>query len=120
MSDRAQARLRVFGQAGENHRDVITCVLAARAGYDHAGAVEPTAVAWRSECHRHLRPGREGRGAAKFYAVFMDDDRVGRKGQAGLPHFDGDLLQRPGALNCSSAHIAYSNMRITHLPNPSN
>ena len=91
MGHRAQARLGVLGQAGENHRDVITRVLAARAGYDHAGAVESAALAGRLQGHGHLRPSREGGGAAKFYAVFVNDDRVGRKKQAGLPRFDGDL-----------------------------
>lgn len=37
---RTQLRLRLFGEIREDHRDVVTCVLAAGAGNYDAGAME--------------------------------------------------------------------------------
>ena len=44
---RLQACLALFGQAREDHRNVITGVFVAGAGNDHPGALEPAVVARR-------------------------------------------------------------------------
>ena len=56
---------------------MIAGVLVAGAGDDNPRAVDLAAVARRLQGHGHLRPLGEGRGAAKLYAVFVDDHRVG-------------------------------------------
>ena len=100
-----KARLRALGHAGEYHRDLVTGVLVARAGNNHAAAIDPAIVHRRLEGHRHLGPRGKGRGAAEFDAILVDDDRAGGEVQPGLARLDGDLLQRAGIFNASRAHI---------------
>src|SRR5262249_27129701 len=73
---RGKARLGVFGQAGENHRNVKARVLAAGAGNNHAVAVNSPVVTGRLQSQSHFRPGRKRSSAAKFYAVLMKDDGI--------------------------------------------
>src|SRR5947199_186528 len=49
-------------------------VAAAGAGDHHAIAVDAAIAPRRLQCHDHFRPGRKRRGAAKFYAVFGNDN----------------------------------------------
>src|SRR5208282_4402571 len=72
-----QARLSLFGQAREDHRDVIAGMFVAGTGDDDPGALEPAVVARRLQRHGHFRPGVERRGAAKFDAVSVDHDGFG-------------------------------------------
>ena len=72
----AQTSLRLFGEAGENHGDVIAGVFVAGAGYDDAVALDFAVVAPRLQFEGHLRPGGEGHGAAKFNAALVEDHRV--------------------------------------------
>ena len=105
---RIQAGLHLFREAGENHRDMVARMLAAGAGDDDPRAVDLAAITRRLQGHRHLRPLGEGRRTAKLDAILVNDHRVGRKGQAGLSRFEGNLLQRPSAFNFSRAHTAPS------------
>jgi hypothetical protein len=103
---RAQTRLGLFGEAGENHGDVIAGVLIAGAGDDDAVAIDATVAGGRLHREGHFRPRRKCRGAAEFNAVFVDDDRAGRKNQARLPGFDGDMLLEGPGFNFSRTHTA--------------
>ena len=104
MSHRAQTGLCLFGEAGENHGDMIAGVLVASAGNHDTGAVNPVVIARRLQGERHFRPRRKCRGAAKFDAVFVDDDGTGRENQTRLPRFDRDVLLEGTGFNFSSAH----------------
>ena len=107
---RVQASLALFGQAREDHRNMIAGVLVAGAGNHHAGTLKPVVVAWRLQRHGHFRPGIERRGAAKFDAASVYHNGIGRQVQAGLPGFNRDILP-PGAagFNFSRAHKLKSN-----------
>ena len=92
MRHRIEPRLRISGQARENHRDVVAGVFVAGAGDDDAGTIQLAAVARRLQGNGHFGPFMERRRAAKFDAVFVDDHVVGGQFQPGLPVFDCDLL----------------------------
>ena len=72
-----QAGLGLFGDAGEDHRDVITRMLIAGAGNHDSIAMYFATIMGRLQSHCHLSPWRKGTRATKFYSVFMDDDRFG-------------------------------------------
>src|ERR1019366_969850 len=99
--NRAQARLRLLGKAGENHRDVITGVLVASAGDHDSRTVDLAAITRGLQGNSHLRPLGEGRRSAKLDAILVDDHRVGGEGQARLPGFDSDFLERTSAFSSS-------------------
>jgi len=102
----AQTRLRLFGEARENHGDVIAGVFVAGAGNHDAGAIHATIVGWRLQRNCHFRPRRKRSGAAEFNAVFVDDDRAGGENQSSLACFDGDVLLEGTSFNFSRAHTS--------------
>ena len=72
----AQAGLRLLGQAGENHGNMIAGMLIAGAGNDDPITMDSTFFTRRLQHQCHLRPGRKGRGTAKFDAIFVNNHRV--------------------------------------------
>ena len=75
----AKARFGMFRQAGKYHRNVEASMFATRTGNHHSVTVDPAIVSGRVQRQGHFRPGRKGRGTAKFDAVFMKYYRVRRK-----------------------------------------
>ena len=73
----AQACLRLLGEVGKNHGNMVANMFVAGTRNDHAVAMDFAVVPRRLECQGHFRPGRKTGGAAKFYPVFVEDDRVG-------------------------------------------
>ena len=101
----AQARLRLLGHTREDQRNIVAGMFAAGTGDDHAAALNPSAIARRLQGDRHFRPRIERRRAAEFDAAFVNDDRLGRKLQTGLPGFHSDwLLERINTLKFFGAH----------------
>ena len=92
MSHLAETRLGLFGKPGENHGNVITRMLIARAGNDHTSAIYLLVFLGGLQSQCHLGPGRKCIRAAEFDAVSVKYYRMRRKRQAGLPRFDRDLL----------------------------
>ena len=93
----------MFGEAGENHGDVIAGVFVAGAGDHDAVAIDLAVVSRGLQRDGHFRPGRKRRGAAELDSVFVDDDRAGRENQPRLSRFDGDVLEG-SRFNFSRAH----------------
>ena len=104
LHHRAQTRLRLFGEAGENHGDMIAGMLVAGAGDDNAIAIHAAIVGGRLQRKSHLGPRRERSRAAKFNAVFVNDDRAGGENQSALACFDRDVLLEGTRFNFSRAH----------------
>ena len=105
MRHEAQARLGLLGHARENQRNMVAGVLAAGTGDDYAAALNPAAVTRRLQGNRHFRPWIERCRTAEFDPTFVNDDRLGRKLQTGLPAFHGDgLLKRISTLKFFGAH----------------
>src|SRR5215469_11970231 len=73
-----QPRLSVLGHARKDHGDMIAGVLAARAGNDHARAMNLAPVPGGLERHGHFGPCRERVSTAKFDSVFMKDNCISR------------------------------------------
>ena len=92
-SQQAQTRLGLFGQVGEHHGDVVTGMFVAGTGNDHARAIHFAVPARRLQGESHLGPCRKTGHAAELDPIFVDDDRIRCEGKAGLPRFDGDVLQ---------------------------
>ena len=92
MSHLAETCLGLFGKPGENHGNVVTCMLVARAGNNYACAIYLLVFLWGLQGQGHLSPGRKCISAAEFDAVSVKYYRMRRKRQAGLPRFDRDLL----------------------------
>ena len=105
LRHRAQASLRLFGEAGENHGDMIAGMLVAGAGDDNAIAIHAAIVGGRLQRKSHLGPRRERSRAAKFNAVFVNDDRAGGENQSSLRGLDGDVLLET-KFNFSRAHTS--------------
>ena len=105
MRHQAQARFGLFGQARENHRDMIADVFAARAIHHHAGAVDFGRVVGRLQRNRHFHPAGKRGFTAKFNAPLVYDHRTRRKGEPRLPRFHCQvLLKGPGTSKFSRAH----------------
>ena len=105
LHHRAQTRLRLFGEAGENHGDMIAGMLVAGAGDHNAIAIHAAIVGGRLQRESHLGPRRERSGAAKFNSVFVNDDRAGGENQSSLRGLDGDVLLET-KFNFSRAHTS--------------
>lgn len=74
MGHGTQTSLGLFGEAGENHGDMITGVFVAGAGDDHAVAIHFAVILGRLQSKSHFRPRRKRRGAAELDAAFVDDN----------------------------------------------
>ena len=106
LRHRAQAGLRLLGEAGEDHGDVVAGVLVAGAGNHHAVAIDAAVIGRRLQRYGHLRPRRKRSGAAELNAAFVDDDRAGGENQSSLACFDGDVLLEGTSFNFSRAHTS--------------
>jgi hypothetical protein len=118
LRHRAQTSLRLFGEAGENHGDVITGMFVAGARDYHSGAIDFAVVFGGLQSDRHFRPRRKRRGAAEFDSAFVDDDRAGRENQPRLSRFDGDMLLEGSGFNFSRAHTG--GLTVAQQPTASN
>src|ERR1700744_6001586 len=67
---------------------MVTRVLVARAGHNHAVARKLGAIQWRPQRNRHLAPFMERLRAAKFNATFVDGNGIGRQLELCLPRFN--------------------------------
>ena len=79
MRHRAQTGLRLFGEPGENHGDVVAGMLVPRAGNHHARAIDLSVTPRRLQRQSHLCPRRKAGHTSKLNAILVNDNRVRRQ-----------------------------------------